>query len=141
MWIVADPAAQTDPFPDWFTPFLNDRQTRKPSAHTMKAYRQDFIAIASLVTGGDPARMAIADITKDSMRAAFAAYAQDHEAASIRRWWSTWNVCVPSSIRASKWLRTLCSWLAARNLPNCCPRPSPAAQWKHCFRLWRKTGT
>jgi integrase/recombinase XerC len=26
------------------------------------------------------------------MRAAFAAYAQDHEAASIRRCWSTWNV-------------------------------------------------
>jgi len=29
-------------FPDWFTAFLHDRQTRKPSAHTMKAYRQDF---------------------------------------------------------------------------------------------------
>ena len=47
-------AAEADPFPDWFTAFLHDRQTRKPSAHTMKAYRQDFIAIASLVTGGDP---------------------------------------------------------------------------------------
>jgi integrase/recombinase XerC len=85
-------AAQADPFPDWFTGFLNDRQTRKPSAHTMKAYRQDFIAIASLVTNGDPGHMAVADITKDPMRAAFAAYAQDHEAASIRRCWSTWNV-------------------------------------------------
>ena len=81
-----------DPFPDWFTAFLHDRQTRKPSAHTMKAYRQDFVAIASLVTGGDPAGMNVVDITKDSMRAAFAAYAQDHEAASIRRCWSTWNV-------------------------------------------------
>ena len=29
---------------------------------------------------------------KDSMRQAFAAYARDHEAASIRRCWSTWNV-------------------------------------------------
>ena len=72
--------------------FLHDRQTRKPSAHTTKAYRQDFLAIAGLVTGGDPARMAVVDITKDSMRAAFATYAQDHEAASIRRCWSTWNV-------------------------------------------------
>ena len=36
--------------------------------------------------------MNVVDITKDSMRAAFAAYAQDHEAASIRRCWSTWNV-------------------------------------------------
>lgn len=85
-------AAEADPFPDWFTAFLHDRQTRKPSAHTMKAYRQDFVAIADLVTDSDPASMNIADITKDSMRAAFAAYAQDHEAASIRRCWSTWNV-------------------------------------------------
>jgi hypothetical protein len=51
----------------------------------MKAYRQDFTAIASLVTDNDPARMNTADITKDSMRAAFATYASDHEAASIRR--------------------------------------------------------
>jgi integrase/recombinase XerC len=79
-------------FPDWFVQFLNDRQTRKPSAHTMKAYRQDFATIAFLVTDGDPARLTVADITKDSMRQAFAAYARDHEAASIRRCWSTWNV-------------------------------------------------
>jgi integrase/recombinase XerC len=79
-------------FPDWFTQFLDDRQTRKPSAHTMKAYRQDFIAIAFLVTAGKPTRLTVADITKDSMRQAFAAYARDHEAASIRRCWSTWNV-------------------------------------------------
>jgi integrase/recombinase XerC len=72
--------------------FLNDRQTRKPSAHTIKAYRQDFIAIANLVTDGNPACLTVADITKDSMRQAFAAYARDHEAASIRRCWSTWNV-------------------------------------------------
>lgn len=58
----------------------------------MKAYRQDFIAIATLVTDGDPQRLAAIDITKDSMRAAFAAYARDHEAASLRRCWSTWNV-------------------------------------------------
>jgi site-specific recombinase XerD len=84
-------AAEVDPFPDWFTDFLDDRQTRKPSAHTMKAYRQDFIAIATLITG-NPARLGVADITKESMRTAFAAYARDHEAASIRRCWSTWNV-------------------------------------------------
>jgi integrase/recombinase XerC len=44
------------------------------------------------VTGGKPTRLTVADITKDSMRHAFAAYARDHEAASIRRCWSTWNV-------------------------------------------------
>jgi integrase/recombinase XerC len=84
--------AEVDSIPEWFSQFLNDRQTRKPSAHTMKAYRQDFVAIATLVAGGDPSRLAITDITKDTMRAAFAAYARDHEAASIRRCWSTWNV-------------------------------------------------
>lgn len=84
--------AEVDPLPEWFTQFLNDRQTRKPSTHTMKAYRQDFIAIATLVTAGEPARLATADITRESMRAAFAAYAAGHEAASIRRCWSTWNV-------------------------------------------------
>ncbi len=34
----------------------------------MKAYRQDFTAIAMLVANGDPARMAVADITKESKR-------------------------------------------------------------------------
>jgi hypothetical protein len=35
--------------PVWFAAFLADRGTRKPSVHTMKVYRQDFDAIASLV--------------------------------------------------------------------------------------------
>lgn len=86
------PAAVCDLIPDWFSNFLDDRQTRKPSAHTLKAYRQDFIAIATLMTDGNPAELSIADITRDSMRAAFASFARDHEAASIRRCWSTWNV-------------------------------------------------
>jgi integrase/recombinase XerC len=41
----------------------------------MKAYRQDFAAIASVVTNGEAPSMKVVDITKDSMRAAFAAYA------------------------------------------------------------------
>jgi integrase/recombinase XerC len=56
----------------------------------MKAYRQ--VAIATLVTRGNANGLGVTDITKESMRAAFAAYARDHEAASIRRCWSTWNV-------------------------------------------------
>ena len=84
--------ADTDLFPEWFSQFLNDRQTRKPAAHTMKAYRRDFIAIATLVADRNSTQLAVTDITKDSMRSAFAAYARDHEAASIRRCWSTSNV-------------------------------------------------
>ena len=45
---AADVAA-TDP--EWFESFLADRGTRKTSAHTLKAYRQDFDAIASLIAG------------------------------------------------------------------------------------------
>jgi hypothetical protein len=41
----------------------------------MKSYRPDFIAIATLVAGGNSTQLAVTDITKDSMRSAFAAYA------------------------------------------------------------------
>ena len=81
--------------PEWFAAFLADRGTRKPSAHTMKAYRQDFDAIATFVAGGATSglsRMSLGDITADSMRTVFAQYAETHEAASIQRCWSTWNV-------------------------------------------------
>jgi integrase/recombinase XerC len=36
--------------------------------------------------------MPLGDITTDAMRTAFAQYAETHEAASIQRCWSTWNV-------------------------------------------------
>ena len=78
--------------PGWFEDFLIDRGTRKPSAHTVKAYRQDFHAIATLVAGGAAASFAPAEITADAMRRAFASFAACHEPASIRRCWSTWNV-------------------------------------------------
>ena len=39
--------------PEWFAAFLADRGTRKPSAHTLKAYRQDFDAIATLFADGE----------------------------------------------------------------------------------------
>ena len=101
---MADAPGPTEPTrPEWFAAFLADRGTRKPSAHTMKAYRQDFDAIATLVTGGADgvARMSLGDITTGSMRTAFARYAETHEAASIQRCWSTWNVlctfCIPRS--------------------------------------------
>jgi len=60
---------------------------------------QDFVAITALMTDGNPARLTVADITKDSMRQAFAAYAREHEAVSIRRCRSTWNVlCTMSAV-------------------------------------------
>jgi site-specific recombinase XerD len=86
------PATESD-YPQWFSAFLADRAVRKPSPHTAKAYRQDFTAIAELLAGGraQVAQLSPADITRDAIRAAFAAYAQTHEPATIRRCWSTWN--------------------------------------------------
>jgi site-specific recombinase XerC len=80
--------------PAWFEAFLADRGTRKPSAHTMKAYRQDFDAIATLIVGeNEPvAGMPLRAICTEQLRTGFAGYAETHEAASIRRCWSTWNV-------------------------------------------------
>lgn len=80
--------------PAWFEAFVADRGTRKPSEHTMKAYRQDFDAIAELMVGADQPQtfMALSDIATEPLRTAFAGYAETHEAATIRRCWSTWNV-------------------------------------------------
>ncbi|HME48689.1 tyrosine-type recombinase/integrase [Mycobacterium sp.] len=98
-------------YPGWFTAFLADRAIRKPSPHTAKAYRQDFVAIATLMA---PDRDAIAELTPDELtreaiRAAFAAYAATHEAASIRRCWSNWN--------------TLCTFLYTSELIASNPMP------------------
>ena len=99
---MADAPSQTDATevsrPPWFEAFLADRGTRKPSVHTMKAYRQDFDAIATLLAGGEGlSGMALGAITIDTVRTAFAQYAKTHEAATIRRCWSTWNVLCTSS--------------------------------------------
>ncbi|MBP2452332.1 site-specific recombinase XerD [Mycobacteroides abscessus subsp. massiliense] len=125
-------ASQTaDPLPGWFVDFLNDRQTRKPSAHTMKAYRQDFVAIAAAITDGNPAQLAVSDITKDSMRAAFAHFARDHEAASIRRCWSTWNVLCTflftSELLAANPMALVGRPKLARSLPKALPRTAVGA--------------
>ena len=77
-----------------FEGFLVYRSTGKPSQATLKAYRQDFTAIAELLAAhtGVPAHdLACNVVDKDQIRAAFAAYADTHSPASIRRCWSTWN--------------------------------------------------
>ena len=82
---------------------MADRAVRKPSPHTVKAYRQDFVAIASLLAGAPDriVHLTPGAITKDAMRAAFADYADTHEAASIRRCWSTGIRCATFSTPAT----------------------------------------
>jgi len=74
---MSGPSPHASADPGWFDEFLADRAIRKPSPHTAKGYRQDFAAIAALVagTGEDLAHLPATELTKDSLRAAFAAYA------------------------------------------------------------------
>ena len=118
--------------PEWFAAFLADRGTRKPSAHTLKAYRQDFDAIATLIVGGeDLSRMALGAITIDTMRTAFAQYAETHEAASIQRCWSTWNVLCTylytAELIASNPMPMVGRPKLAKTLPKALPTDSVAA--------------
>jgi site-specific recombinase XerD len=119
--------------PEWFAAFLADRGTRKPSTHTLKAYRQDFDAIATLVTGdtAGAAQMSLSDITTDAMRTAFAQYAERHEAASIQRCWSTWNVLCTflytSELIAANPMPLVGRPKIAKTLPKALPTNSVAA--------------
>lgn len=77
-----------------FDAFLVHRSTAKPSEHTVKAYRQDFNAIAQRLgaaNGTTVDQLGYGIVTKDQMRVVFADFAGTHSAASIRRCWSTWN--------------------------------------------------
>ena len=135
-WRHAPPTEQPDSTerarPEWFAAFLADRGTRKPSAHTLKAYRQDFAAIATLIAGGDDlSGMALGAITIDTMRTAFAQYAETHEAASIQRCWSTWNVLCTflytSELIAANPMPLVGRPKLAKTLPKALPGDSVAA--------------
>ena len=87
--------------------------------------------MANLLTAGGPAEVALTDITKDSMRAAFAAYAATHEPASIRRCWSTWNVLCDFLYTAELIPANPMPFVgrpkAAKTLPRSLPQPAVAA--------------
>ena len=76
-WFAAQSDGVDRARPEWFAAFLADRGTRKPSAHTLKAYRQDFDAIATLIAGGeDLSGMPLSAIMIEAIRTAFAQYAE-----------------------------------------------------------------
>ncbi|HEX5200817.1 MAG TPA: tyrosine-type recombinase/integrase [Actinoplanes sp.] len=68
--------------------FLAARATRKPSVHTLAAYRRDLHAVLELV---DPEPVTIGDLSPRSLRAAFARFAANRAPASVARAWSSWN--------------------------------------------------
>jgi site-specific recombinase XerD len=100
----------------------------------MKAYRQDFDAIATVIAGGDTSdvsRMSLGDITTDTMRTAFAQYTKTHEAATIQRCWSTWNVLCTflytSELIAANLMPLVGRPKLAKTLPKALPADSVAA--------------
>ena len=64
--------------------FLAARAVRKPSVHTLQAYRRDLTLILDLLPDQE-------DLSPRSLRAAFARFARDRAPASVYRAWSTWN--------------------------------------------------
>ena len=80
------------PVHQMFAEFLAARATRKPSPHTLAAYRRDLDAVLALVDGAggdDPTPLRA--LTPRTLRAAFARFAADRSPASVQRAWSTWN--------------------------------------------------
>jgi len=77
------------------------------------------------------ARLPLAAITTDSMRTAFARYAETHEAASIQRCWSTWNVLCTflytSELIAANLMPLVGRPKSAKTLPKALPTDSVAA--------------
>ncbi|MFG2010384.1 tyrosine-type recombinase/integrase [Micromonospora sp. NPDC048868] len=76
--------------------FLTARATRKPSPHTLEAYRRDLRAVAELAAEESTPplpldALPVGALTARVMRAAFARFAAPRAAASVHRAWSTWN--------------------------------------------------
>ncbi|MEV0899455.1 tyrosine-type recombinase/integrase [Actinoplanes sp. NPDC049802] len=68
--------------------FLTARATRKPSVHTLAAYRRDLL---SVLQSADPAPLTVSDLSPRVLRGAFARFAASRSPASVSRAWSSWN--------------------------------------------------
>ncbi|MER5705671.1 tyrosine-type recombinase/integrase [Micromonospora sp. NPDC002296] len=76
--------------------FLTARATRKPSPHTLEAYRRDLCAVAALagealVPPLPSDALPVTGLSPRVLRAAFARFAAPRAVASVHRAWSTWN--------------------------------------------------
>ncbi|MDY7101994.1 MAG: tyrosine-type recombinase/integrase [Actinomycetota bacterium] len=94
-------------FPELVERYLQDLGVRKPSPHTLAAYRRDLLGVGRRIadaTGpgagaeaagedgpGGVGRLTLGDLDKRALRAGFASWADDHAASSIRRAWSAWS--------------------------------------------------
>jgi integrase/recombinase XerC len=69
--------------------FLAARAVRKPSVHTLAAYRRDLGLVVGLVDAHGP--VTLSSLSPRVLRAAFAKFAADRAPASVARAWSSWN--------------------------------------------------
>lgn len=75
-----------------FEEFQVSRRSAKPSPHSERAARADFVSIHTHlqdIVGLE--EVTLADLNAKGLRLAFARFAENHAAASIARAWSTWN--------------------------------------------------
>ncbi len=80
--------------PELIERHLDDLAVRKPSPHTVAAYRRDLHGVGGRVAtaAGRPfVTLVVADLHRTTLRRAFADWAGDHAATSVRRAWSAWN--------------------------------------------------
>jgi site-specific recombinase XerD len=85
---------QDVPVRELIADFLAARTTRKPSPHTLQAYRRDLDSVLALLDPGgaaDGPPLPLRALTPRALRAAFARFAADRSPASVQRAWSTWN--------------------------------------------------
>ncbi|MGH9068660.1 MAG: tyrosine-type recombinase/integrase [Acidimicrobiales bacterium] len=80
-------------FPELVEAHLRALGTRKPSPHTLAAYRRDLHGVGHRLAGagGDLDELRLGDLTKGALREAFSSWATDHAASSLARAWSTWS--------------------------------------------------
>lgn len=79
-------------FPELVERYLQDLGVRKPSPNTLAAYRRDLVGVGRrMAPEGALDHLTLDDLDKRALRAAFASWADDHAAASIRRAWSAWS--------------------------------------------------
>jgi site-specific recombinase XerD len=85
----------SSPLTDAIEAWLVNLGAAKPSPATLAAYRRDVQGIASRLGAledlGDLADLGLADLGRPALRAAFASWAGDHAAASVRRAHSAWS--------------------------------------------------
>jgi integrase/recombinase XerC len=70
--------------------FLGARAVRKPSEHTLMAYRRDLTTVLKLIAD-DSATVTLGDLSPKILRSAFATFAAGRAPASVYRCWSSWN--------------------------------------------------